>query len=127
MQAPPRRRAMLIARTRATRSDNCEGLRFAQDVAFGAHAELVLGHSGAVLTVYPAAMTLPETDTRLAALPSPRNVDVRDVDDLPTSSLQSDQPWCWDARSPASTQQPPTRMPPSSPRSATRDAGCSIA
>jgi antitoxin VapB len=74
---------MTIARTRTFRSGNSEALRLPKDVAFGADVELVLVRSGDVLTVYPAAMTLPEMAARLAALPSPRSVEVRDVDDLP--------------------------------------------
>lgn len=74
---------MTIARTRTFRSGNSEALRLPKDVAFGADVELVLVRSGDVLTVYPAAMTLPEMAARLRALPAPPRVEARDVEELP--------------------------------------------
>ena len=74
---------MPVARSRTFRSGNSEALRLPKDVAFGEDVELVLVRSGDVLTIYPAATTLPEMIARLRALPAPPAVEVRDVDELP--------------------------------------------
>jgi antitoxin VapB len=52
-------------------------------VASGTDVALVLVRSGEVLTVYPAAMTLPDTVARLRALPTPPALEVRDAEELP--------------------------------------------
>ena len=74
---------MSVARSRTFRSGNSEALRLPKDVAFGEDIELVIVRSGNVLTVYPAAMSLPEMVARLRMLPAPPRVDERDVDELP--------------------------------------------
>jgi len=74
---------MSIARSRTFRSGNSEALRLPRDVAFGADVDLVIVRSGDVLTVYPAALTLPEMAERLRALPAPADIERRDVDELP--------------------------------------------
>lgn len=74
---------MPIARSRTFRSGNSEALRLPRDVAFGEDVELVMVRSGDVLTVYPAASTIPEMIARLRALPAPPQVEVRDVEELP--------------------------------------------
>jgi antitoxin VapB len=74
---------MPIARSRPFRSGNSEALRLPKDVAFGTDVELVLVRSGDVLTVYPAALTLPEMAARLRALASLPMVQPRDVEELP--------------------------------------------
>jgi len=43
----------------------------------------VIVRSGDVLTIYPAATTIPEMIARLRALPAPPAVEVREVDELP--------------------------------------------
>lgn len=77
---------MPTARSRTFRSGNSEALRLPKDVAFGADVELVIVRSGDVLTVYPAAVTIPEMAARLRALPAPPVVEQRDVEDLPERS-----------------------------------------
>ncbi len=77
---------MPIARSRTFRSGNSEALRLPKDVAFGEDVELVIVRSGDVLTIYPAATTIPEMIARLRALPAPPAVEVRDVDELPERS-----------------------------------------
>ena len=72
-----------IARSRTFRSGNSEALRLPKDVAYGEDVELVLVRSGNVLTVYPAAMSLPEMVARLRLLPTPPSVEKREVDELP--------------------------------------------
>ncbi len=74
---------MPTVRTRTFRSGNSEALRLPKDVAFGEDVELVLVRSGDVLTVYPAALTLPEMIAQLRALPAPPAVERRDTDELP--------------------------------------------
>lgn len=73
---------MPIARTRTFRSGNSEALRLPKDVAFGEDVELVIIRSGDVLTIYPAATTIPEMIARLRALPAPPEVEVRDEEEL---------------------------------------------
>ena len=74
---------MPVARSRTFRSGNSEAIRLPKDVAFGENVELVMVRSGDVLTVYPAAMTIPEMIARLRALPAPPTVEQRDVDEIP--------------------------------------------
>jgi len=74
---------MPIARSRTFRSGNSEAIRLPKDVAFGENVELVIVRSGDVLTIYPAARTIPEMIARLRALPAPPAVEVREVDELP--------------------------------------------
>ena len=74
---------MSIARSRTFRSGNSEAVRLPKDVAFGEDVELVLVRSGDVLTIYPAATTIPEMIARLRMLPAPPSVEQRDVEELP--------------------------------------------
>lgn len=74
---------MPVARSRTFRSGNSEALRLPKDVAFGEDVELVMVRSGDVLTVYPAAATIPEMIARLRALPAPPTVERRDVEEIP--------------------------------------------
>lgn len=74
---------MSIARSRTFRSGNSEALRLPRDVAFGEDIELVIVRSGDVLTVYPAAMSVPEMAARLRELPAPPYAEAREVDELP--------------------------------------------
>ena len=74
---------MPIVRSRTFRSGNSEALRLPTDVAFGENVELVIARSGDVLTVYPAAMSVPEMVDRLRAFPVPPRVEERDSDEIP--------------------------------------------
>ena len=74
---------MPTARTRTFRSGNSRALRLPNDVAFGEDVELVLVRSGDVLTIYPAASTIPEMIERLRALPAPPTVQQRDAEEPP--------------------------------------------
>lgn len=74
---------MSVARSRTFRSGNSEALRLPRNVAFGEDVELVLVRSGDVLTVYPAAMSIPEMAARLRELPAPPYIEEREVDELP--------------------------------------------
>lgn len=74
---------MPIARTRTFRSGNSEALRLPRDVAFGEDVELVIVRSGDVMTIYPAATSIPAMIKRLKSLPSPPTVELRDEEELP--------------------------------------------
>ena len=74
---------MPTARTRTFRSGNSEAVRLPKDVAFGENVELVIIRSGDVMTLYPAKTTIPEMLKRLQALPSPPDIETRDVEELP--------------------------------------------
>jgi len=74
---------MPVARTRTFRSGNSEALRLPKHVAFGPDVELVLVRSGDVLTIYPAARTVPDMIARLRRLPVPPSIEVRDTSELP--------------------------------------------
>ena len=71
---------MSVARSRTFRSGNSEAIRLPKDVAFGDDVELVLVRSGDVMTIYPAATTIPAMLDRIAALPPVEAVETRDVD-----------------------------------------------
>ena len=77
---------MTVARTRTFKSGNSEAVRLPKDVAFGEDVELVIVRSGDVLTLYPAATSIPEMIARLDALPVPPSVEARDEEDLPERS-----------------------------------------
>ena len=81
-----RDRTVPIARSRTFRTGNSEALRLPEDVSFGEGVELVILRSGNVLTVYPAAATIPEMIARLRALPAPPMVEAREVDERPERS-----------------------------------------
>lgn len=51
-----------------------------QDVAFGEGVELVVIRSGDVVTLYPAATSIPEMIARLDALPRPPSIEECDDD-----------------------------------------------
>ena len=74
---------MTVAKTRTFRSGNSEAIRLPKDVAFGKDLELVVVRSGDVLTVYPAATSIPEMIARLQALPVPPSIEERDDQELP--------------------------------------------
>jgi antitoxin VapB len=74
---------MTIARSRTFRSGNSEAIRLPRDVAFGKDVELVIVRSGDVMTIYPAAMSMPAMIERLRALPAPPTVERRGEEELP--------------------------------------------
>ena len=74
---------MKIARTRTFRSGNSEALRLPRDLAYGNDVELVIVRSGDVMTIYPAATTIPAMIKRLRSLPAPPAIEQRDVEELP--------------------------------------------
>ena len=74
---------MTVARTRTFRSGNSEALRLPKDVAFGDDVELVVIRSGDVMTIYPAATSIPAMIARLRSLPAPPTIERRDQEELP--------------------------------------------
>jgi antitoxin VapB len=73
---------MPTVRSRTFRSDNSEAIRLPRDVAFGEDTEVVIVRSGDVMTIYPAAMPIPEMIARLIALPVPPSIERRDDEPL---------------------------------------------
>ena len=74
---------MTVTKTCTFRSGNSEAVRLPKDVAFGKDVELVIVRSGDVLTLYPAATSIPEMIARLEALPVPPSIEERDDEELP--------------------------------------------
>lgn len=74
---------MTIARTRTFRSGNSEAIRLPRDVAFGQSVELMIVRTGDVMTIYPAATSIPDMIARLATLPAPPQIERRDEEPLP--------------------------------------------
>lgn len=74
---------MPVARSKTFKSGNSEALRLPRDVAYGEGVELVIVRSGDVMTIYPAAMSIPSMIERLRSLPAPTEIEQRDVEELP--------------------------------------------
>lgn len=74
---------MPILRTRIFRSGNSAAIRLPKDVAFGEDQELVIVRSGDVMTIYPAATSIPAMIKRLRSLPAPPSIERRDDEELP--------------------------------------------
>ncbi|MGB6907821.1 MAG: AbrB/MazE/SpoVT family DNA-binding domain-containing protein [Methyloceanibacter sp.] len=74
---------MTVAKTSTFRSGNSEAIRLPKAVAFGEGVELVIVRSGDVLTLYPAATSIPEMIARLKTLPVPPSIEERDDEELP--------------------------------------------
>ena len=74
---------MTTVRTRTFRSGNSEAIRLPKDIAFGEDVELVIVRSGDVMTIYPAATSMPAMIKRLRALPAPPAIERRDREELP--------------------------------------------
>jgi antitoxin VapB len=74
---------MSITSSRTFRSGNSEAVRLPKDVAFGRDVELTIIRSGDVLTIYPARPSLKDMAARLAALPRPSTIEIRDTEDIP--------------------------------------------
>ncbi|MBV9510501.1 MAG: AbrB/MazE/SpoVT family DNA-binding domain-containing protein [Caulobacteraceae bacterium] len=74
---------MGVANSRTFRSGNSEALRLPKDVAFGHEVELTIIRSGDVLTIFPAKPSIGDLAKRLAALPAPLDIEVRDSEELP--------------------------------------------
>jgi len=73
---------MTVTRTRTFRSGNSEAIRLPKDIAFGEDVELVIVRSGDVMTIYPAATSIPAMIKRLRALPAPPSIERRDDEEL---------------------------------------------
>lgn len=74
---------MPVARSKTFKSGNSEALRLPRNVAYGEGVELVIVRSGEVMTIYPAAMSIPSMIERLRSLPAPPEIEQRDVEELP--------------------------------------------
>ena len=74
---------MTVARTLTFRSGNAEAIRLPKDVALERTLNSSSFGRGDVLTVYPAATSIPEMIARLEALPVPPSIEDRDDEELP--------------------------------------------
>lgn len=74
---------MSSANSRTFRSGNSEAIRLPKDVAFGREVELTVVRSGDVLTVFPRRPPISDLTKRLAKLPKPHDIEVRDDEVLP--------------------------------------------
>jgi antitoxin VapB len=72
-----------VAGSRTFRSGNSEAVRLPKAVAFGRDVELTIIRSGDVLTIFPARPPISELVSRLAALPKPDRIELRDEELLP--------------------------------------------
>ena len=77
---------MSVVDSRTFRSGNSEAVRLPRDVAFGRDVDVTIVRSGDVLTIFPSRPSVKELIVRLAELPSPGEVEVRDTDPLPERS-----------------------------------------
>jgi len=71
------------ADSRTFRSGNSEAVRLPKAVAFGRELEVTIVRSGDVLTIFPAKPPISELINRLAKLPKPDRIEVRDEEPLP--------------------------------------------
>jgi len=69
---------MAIAKTRTFRSGDGEAVLLPNDIAFGENVELVVVRSGDIVTLYPAATSVPEMVARLRAMLLPPSIEQRD-------------------------------------------------
>lgn len=74
---------MPFARIRTLKSGDSKVIRLPKEVAFGEDTELVVIRSGDVMTIYPAATSIPVMIKRLRSLPNPSAIEQRDKEDLP--------------------------------------------
>jgi len=79
---------MAIARSRTFMSGESEALLLPESVAFGIGVELLIVRSGDVLTIYPARMTTTTMQERLAALPAPSEIELRETGPLTDRELR---------------------------------------
>ena len=74
---------MPIARGRIFRSGNSAAIRLPKDVAFGDDTEVLIIRSGDVITIHPAATTIPAMLARLRVLPVLPEIERRDLEEIP--------------------------------------------
>jgi len=74
---------MSVVDSRTFRSGNSEAVRLPRDVAFGRDVDVTIVRSGDVLTIFPSRPSVKDLVARLAELPRPVDVEVRDVDPIP--------------------------------------------
>jgi len=74
---------MPTAKSRTFRSGNSEAVRLPREVAFGVDTPVTIVKSGDVVTIYPTRPPISEMFERLATLPKPGAIEVRDEEPLP--------------------------------------------
>jgi antitoxin VapB len=65
------------------RSGNSQAVRLPKEVAFDKDVEVTIVRSGDVLTIYPKRPSLQDMVAALRALPSPGEIQERDLDIVP--------------------------------------------
>lgn len=74
---------MTVTRTRTFRSGNSKAVRLPAEIAFGENMELVIAHSGDVVTLHSATTSIPEMIRRLDVLPAPPSIEARGTEEIP--------------------------------------------
>jgi antitoxin VapB len=74
---------MSIVDSRTFRSGNSEAVRLPKEVAFGRDVEVTIVRSGDVLTIFPRRPPMRDLVQKLAAMPNPNSIEVRDTDEIP--------------------------------------------
>ena len=74
---------MTMSRTRTFMTGTSIAVRLPDDDAFREGVELVAVRSGDVLTLYPAVTSIPEMVRQLESIPSPQEIESRDMDEIP--------------------------------------------
>jgi len=69
--------------SRTFKSGNSEAVRLPKGAAYGTDVDVTIIRSGDVLTIYPSRPPITELAHRLAALPAPAQVELRDQDLIP--------------------------------------------
>ena len=73
---------MTVVTSRTFRSGNSAAVRLPKEVAFDGDIEVTIVRSGDVLTIYPTRLSIGAMLDRLAALPKPNSIEIRDVEPL---------------------------------------------
>jgi antitoxin VapB len=74
---------MTVVTSRTFRSGNSAAVRLPKEVAYDGDVEVTIVRSGDVLTIYPKRLSVADMLARLAELPPPGAIEVRDVAPLP--------------------------------------------
>jgi antitoxin VapB len=74
---------MTVVTSRTFRSGNSAAVRLPKEVAYDGDVEVTIVRSGDVLTIYPTRPTVADMLARLAELPQPEAVEVRDEETPP--------------------------------------------
>jgi antitoxin VapB len=74
---------MPLVTSKTFKSGNSVAVRLPKEVALEAGVEVTIVRSGDVITIYPSRLSIAEMLRRMAELPSPGEIQERDVDIVP--------------------------------------------